>query len=145
MYLEPAATLDVDVFVTLPASEESSLLTLSPIYDYLGKHGGIVQHEHIVVGGWPIQFLPPSNALEREAIAEAVAVSVEEVSIRVMTAEHLVAIALKTGRAKDNIRILHFIEQQAVSREKLRPILERHGLIPKWRDFERRYLEGSRG
>jgi hypothetical protein len=72
-------------------------------------------------------------------------VSVEEVSIRVMTAEHLVAIVLKTGRAKDNIRILHFIEQQAVSRENLRPILERHGLIPKWRDFERRYLEGSRG
>ena len=40
LYLEPAATLDVDVFVTLPAVAGSSLLMLSPIYDYLRAHGG---------------------------------------------------------------------------------------------------------
>jgi hypothetical protein len=51
LYLEPAATLDVDIFVTLPSIEGSSLVTLSPLYDYLRRHGGKVQHEHIVVGG----------------------------------------------------------------------------------------------
>src|SRR5215475_8449902 len=76
LYLEPAATLDVDVFVVLPKSEQ---------------HGGGVQHEHIVIGGWPVQFLPPSNELE-----------------------HLVAIALRTGRAKDRARIIQFVEQKAV-------------------------------
>jgi len=145
LYLEPAATLDVDVFVTLPVVEGSSLLTLSPIYDYLRGHGGTVEHEHIVVGGWPIQFLPPANQLEREAITEAVEVTVEGVSTRVMTAEHLVAIALKTGRAKDNIRILHFIEQKAVNRCRLNEILERHGLAKRWQEFERRYLEENLG
>jgi len=145
LYLEPAATLDVDVFVTLPAMEGSSLLTLSPIYEYLVQHGGIVQHEHILVGGWPIQFLPPANELEREAVAEAVETSVQGVPTRVMTAEHLVAIALQTGRAKDNIRVLQFIEHEAVSSEKLMRVLVRHGLVDKWKAFERRYLEGSRG
>jgi hypothetical protein len=80
LYLEPAATLDVDVFVTLPVVEGSSLLTVSPIYDYLRTRGGTVEHEHIVVGGWPIQFLPPANDLEREAIDRAVATTVHEVS-----------------------------------------------------------------
>ena len=145
LYLEPAATLDIDVFVTLPALEGSSLLTLSPIYDYLREHGGKVEHEHIVVGGWPIQFLPPANELEREAITDAVETSVQGVPTRVMTSEHLVAIALQTGRAKDHIRILQFIEQEAINREKLRDLLERHSLIEKWREFERKYLEGLRG
>jgi len=145
LYLEPAATLDVDIFVTLPAIAGSSLLTLAPIYDYLRQHGGTVQHEHIIVGGWPIQFLPPGNDLEREAIAEAVETSVQGVPVRVMTAHHLVAIALHTGRAKDNARILQFIEQDAVDRGKLKNVLVRHGLTQRWQDFERRYLEGTRG
>ena len=144
LYLEPAATLDVDVFVTLPVVEGSSPLTLSPIYDYLRGHGGTVAHEHIV-GGGPIQCLPPANELEREAITEAVEVTVQRVSTRVMTAEHLVAIALKTGRAKGNIRILHFFEQKAVNRCQLNEILERHGLAKRWREFERRYLEENLG
>ena len=145
LYLEPAATLDVDVFVTLPTAEGSSLISLSPIYNYLQERGGTLQHEHIVLGGWPIQFLPPSNELEREAVEDAIAATVQEVRTWVMTAEHLVAIALHTGRAKDRIRILQFIEQSAVDRDKLRDILERHGLTPKWQEFERKYLEGSRG
>lgn len=145
LYLEPAATLDIDVFVNLPSAQGSSLLTLSPIYEYLRQHGGTVQHEHIVVGGWPIQFLPPANELEREAIAQAIETSVQGVPTRVMTSEHLVAIALQTGRAKDNIRILQFIEQEAVHRGKLNDVLVRHGLTQKWQEFERGYLEGTRG
>ncbi len=145
LYLEPAATLDIDVFVMLPTAEGSSLLSLSPIYDYLRAQGGTVQHEHIVIGGWPVQFLPPANELEREAVAEAVAATVQDVSTWVMRPEHLVAIALHTGRAKDHIRVLQFIEQDAVDRDKLKTVLERHGLTPKWRAFRRRYLEGTDG
>jgi hypothetical protein len=59
-----------------------------------------------------------------------------------MSAQRLVAIALCTGRAKDHFRILQFIEQDGVDRGKLRDILERHGLTPKWRQFEGKYLEG---
>jgi hypothetical protein len=143
LYLEPAATLDVDIFVTLPAAPDSLLLSLGPIYDYLKALGGTVKDEHIIVGGWPVQFLPPSNDLEREAVTESVAASVEGVTTWVMSAEHLVAIALRTGRAKDHIRVLQFVEQKAVDREKLQSILERHGLSSKWLQFENRYLDGT--
>ncbi|MFZ0770365.1 MAG: hypothetical protein WCA49_14795 [Candidatus Sulfotelmatobacter sp.] len=143
-YLEPAATLDVDIFVVLPTSP-GGLLSLSPIYDYLKARGGKAEDEHIVIGGWPVQFLPASDELELEALAEAVPTTIEDAGTWVMTAEHLAAIALRTGRPKDYNRILQFIEQGAVDRKKLRIIAERHNLTGKWQQFERRFLEGTHG
>jgi hypothetical protein len=49
MYLEPAATLDVDIFALIPASSESPLLSLTPIYDYLKARGGVIEYEHIKI------------------------------------------------------------------------------------------------
>jgi hypothetical protein len=144
-YLEPAATLDVDIFVILPTAPGGLLLSLSPIYDYLKARGGTVEDEHIVIGGWPVQFLPTSDALELEALAEAVPTTVEDTGTWVMTAEHLAAIALRTGRPKDHNRILQFIEQGAVDRMKLQIIVERHDLTGKWKQFEHRFLEGTHG
>jgi hypothetical protein len=141
LYLEPAATLDVDIFVTLPAAPDSLPLTLAPIYEYLKARGGVVRDEHIVIGGWPVQFISPSDDLEREAVAESLAKEVEGVPTRVMSPEHLVGIALNTGRSKDYIRILQFIEHSAVDRERLESVLERHGLNSKWRQFESKYLD----
>ncbi|HVI10116.1 MAG TPA: hypothetical protein VND65_17640 [Candidatus Binatia bacterium] len=145
LYLEPAATLDIDIFVVLPTAERSSLVSLTKIYDYLKAKGGKVTREYIEIGGWPIQFLPPANELEREAVASAVRATVEDVPTWVMSAEHLVAIALQTGRSKDHIRILQFLEQGVVSRKKLEDILQRHRLNSKWRQFQERYLEGTHG
>lgn len=138
-YLQPAATLDVDIFVTLPTVPGSSLLSLTPIYDYLKTRGGRVEDEYIVLGNWPVQFLPPSDELEREAVDQAVSTEVEGVATWVMTAEHLVAIALRTGRTKDHNRILQFIEQDAVDRGKLQRVIESHGLASKWKRFEQKY------
>jgi hypothetical protein len=101
-YLEPAATVDLDIFATLPAAAGGLLLSLAPIYEYLKSHGGKVVDEYIEIGGWPVRFLPPSNDLEMEAVTEAVATEVEGTTTWVMTAEHLVAIALRTGRSKDH-------------------------------------------
>lgn len=143
LYLEPAATLDVDIFVTLPTVPGSPLVTLSPIYSYLKAHGANVQDEYIEIGGWPLQFLPPSNALEEEAVASSVRATVEGVTTWVMSAEHLVAIALRTGRSKDHIRILQFIERKAVDRAKLQSLIVKHGLSGKWEQFQRKYLEGN--
>jgi hypothetical protein len=140
-YLAPAATVDLDVFVTLPAASGKLLVSLSPIYEFLKSRGGTVRDEYIVVGDWPVQFLLPGDALEEEAVREAVSTSVEGVFARVMTAEHLIAIGLKTGRAKDHNRILQFIEQVAYDPARLNDILERHGLSAKWREFKHRFLE----
>jgi len=142
LYLEPAATLDVDIFVVLPTVPGSLLLSLAPLYDYLKARGCEVKDEHIVIGDWPVQFLAPGDDLEKEAVAESVSTKVEGVTTWVMSAEHLVAIALRTGRSKDHIRILQFIEQDGVDRPKLQALLERHLLTVKWMQFERKYLEG---
>src|SRR5215813_11816093 len=92
LYLEPAATLDVDIFVVLPASS-SGLVSLSPIYEYLKARGCVEKQEHIIIGDWPVQFISPSDALESEAVVEAITATVDEVQTKIMSAEHLVAIA----------------------------------------------------
>jgi len=140
-YLAPAATVDLDLFVTLPGTS-GPLVSLSPIYEYLKSRGCMEQDEYIVVKEWPVQFLTPANALQEEAVNKAVSTSVEGVPTRVISAENLVAIALETGRAKDHTRILQFVEEGAVDREKLNDILQRHGLSAKWSQFEQRFLKG---
>lgn len=59
----------------------------------------------------------------------------------IMLAEHLVAIALATGRAKDHIRILQFIHEKAVDIEWLLSILRNHRLLSRWEQFENRFLK----
>jgi len=140
LYLEPAAMLDVDVFVSLPADRGSPLVSLAAIYEYLKVRGGRTEGEHVVIGGWPVQFLPVSTALEEEGLREAVETHVEGVSAWVMKAEHLAAIALQTGCAKDHARILQFMEQDAVDRNDLERIVKAHGLAPKWGKFKARFM-----
>jgi hypothetical protein len=144
-YIEPAATVDLDVFVMLPAAASHTLISLSPIYEYLKAKGGREESEYIVLGDWPVQFLVPSDALEIEAIAQAVPIEVDGARTWVMSPEHLAAIALRTDRPKDHIRIIQFISQGALDRDKLNTLLLRYGLIEKWKHFENRFLEGTRG
>ena len=141
-YLEPMATMDVDVFVSFKETG-SGLISLAPIYAYLKAKGYELRGEYVVIGGWPVQFLPSADALGEEAVAEAVAAEVEGSPTRVMTAEHLVAIALQLGRAKDHARILQFTEAGVLDTGKLDSILDRHGLREKWTRFERRFLDGA--
>ena len=139
-YLEPSATFDVDIFVVLPTGAASSLTSLAPIYEYLKRHGCREQGEHIVIGDWPVQFLPASNPLEEEALEHAVQADVEGIPTFVLSAEHLVAIALRTGRAKDYNRVLQFLDQANLNQTKLKAILGRHQLESKWDEFRRKYL-----
>jgi hypothetical protein len=138
-YLDPAATVDLDIFVELPNPRGGTLISLEPVYRFLKSRGGTELDEYIVIGGWPVQVLPPSNPLEEEAIREAVATEADSVPTWVMRAEYLVAIALSVGRAKDHARVLKFLEQKVVDREKLEAVLERHNLTSKWKEFERKY------
>ena len=64
-YLEPVATLDVDVFVSFKPEAASVIVSPQRIYDYLTARGGTVQGEYIVVSGWPVQFLPPPGRWEK--------------------------------------------------------------------------------
>src|SRR5688572_21885057 len=109
-YLEPVATLDVDVFIAFKPQAGQLLVTPQPIFEYLLARGGTMQGEYVMIAGWPVQFLPAGNPLLEEALTRAVEHDVEGTPVRVFTAEHLAAIALQTGRAKDKARLLQFIE-----------------------------------
>jgi hypothetical protein len=138
-WIEPVTTKDIDVFVTLPTSPGSSLLTLGPIYEYLLARGFQPRGQHIVIEGWAVEFVPPGTPLVEEALAEAVERDVNGVATRVFTAEHLAAISLQVGRARDHDRVSRFLEQDALDIARFEAILTRHDLLEKWREFQQRY------
>ena len=139
-YLEPVATLDVDVFIAFKPQAGQLLVSPQPLFEYLLARGGTMQGEYVVIAGWPVQFLPAGNPLLEEALAGAVEHDVEGVSVRVFTAEHLAAIALQTWRAKDKARLLQFVEAGALDTTCFQAIVDRHGLVDRWREFERQFL-----
>jgi hypothetical protein len=61
----------------------------------------------------------------------------------VFTAEHLAAVALQTGRAKDKTRLLQFVESEAMDMTWFLEILTRHDLLGRWRVFEQAFLRGE--
>ena len=139
-YLEPVATLDVDVFISFRPDSGKLIASPQPIFDYLKARGGKMEGEYIVLAGWPVQFLPATGPLVEEALAQAVEKDVAGAPARVFTAEHLAAVALQTGRAKDKARLLQFIETGALDTSRFQAIISRHGLLAAWKRFEKQFL-----
>ena len=83
--------------------------------------------------GVPVQFLPVFNALLEESLREAIDVPHEEVTTRVLTAEHLLAVCLQTGRAKDRDRVRLLREEAELAPAYLQTTRERHQLLEKWK------------
>jgi hypothetical protein len=139
-YLEPVATLDVDIFIAFSTDLGRKIVSLEPIYDYLKSKGCNAEDQYIVIGGWPVQFLPCQGSLLEEALAKAIERDVESIRTHVFSAEHLAAIALQTGRAKDKARLLQFIEAGVMDKALLREIVTRHELLAQWGRFEEQFL-----
>jgi hypothetical protein len=131
-YTEAVATMDADVLVALPPG--SAL-------DLLRPKGYKPEGEAILVGDWPVQFIPAFSSLTEEAMREAQTTEVEGVRIRVVSAVHLAVIALSAGRPKDFARILSLLESGAVTREQVRRLADQHGLSSAWRRFQAKFLE----
>ena len=131
-YTEPVLTFDLDVFVLLQSSA-TGLVSLAPIYDALRTRGYKEEQECILIEGVPVQFLPAYNALIEEALAQAREIDYEGVPARVVRAEHLIAICLQTGRAKDRARVAMLREQAKLDQNFLADVLRRHQLEDKWK------------
>lgn len=140
-FLEPLVTEDVDIFVHLKPAPGQFLVSLEPIYQFLRAEGAEQVGEYLVLAGWPVQFLPPTSPLVEEALEQAIETDAEGVRIRVFSAEHLAAIALETGRAKDKARVQQFIESESLDLGRLAEILSRHGLVARWRELERQFFK----
>lgn len=117
------------------------VLNLTPIYEACARLGYETRGDALEIEGWPVQFLPASNPLLAEAVREAVSREAEGLTTRVMTAEHLMAIALQTGRAKYHARLIMFVEAGVADMNRLRDILARHSLLEAWTKFEKRFLQ----
>jgi hypothetical protein len=122
LYLEPVATLDVDIFVAFRPEPGRLIASPQPIFDYLTRRGATVDGEYLVIAGWPVQFLPPTGPLGEEALALAQETEVDGEPAHVFTAEHLAALALQTGRAKDRARLLQFIEAGVLDPDRFQTI-----------------------
>lgn len=144
-YIEPTVTEDLDILISFDAASEppgSGLVTLSPILAYLKTKGyGEYRKEGLLIEGWPVQFLPVADDLDAEALDQAQEVDIRigdaggSVKARVLRPEHLVAISLRVGRAKDAIRIIQFLDARALNVKHLCEILDRHRLADAWRAF----------
>jgi hypothetical protein len=138
-YIDPFTTEDLDIFFAIRGAE-STLDFLAPIYEYLTQRGYKADGVMINIEGWPVQFLPLYNPLVEEAVEQANETDYGHTPLRVIRAEHLVAIMLDTGRPKDYARITRFLEVGTVDMESLTDILSRHMLETKWRDNRWRFI-----
>ncbi len=77
---------------------------------------------------------------ERPARHSAIARVARSQSPSIIKAFDFVAIALKTGRAKDFARILQFIETGVLDTVRLDAVLARHRLLDTWENFGKRFL-----
>lgn len=131
-YSEAVLTEDLDAFVVL-SQPAGSLVTLTPIYDFLKQRGASEEREHLWLAGTLLQIIPAYDHLSDEAVREAVEKQIGQTTTRVMRVEHLLALALKTGRKKDHARIALLLKEAAVDSDRLADILQRHGLSDQWK------------
>ncbi len=136
-YTQPVPTRDADILIAIPGT--AGLDILRPVYDYCRARGLSLDGECVLVGPWRVQFFPPFSRLTEEALQHAEVGDFEGVPVRVIQADHLALIALDTGRHKDFMRILALVDSGAISLDALRPLADRHGLMPKLKAFRKQF------
>ena len=124
-YVEPFATYDADIFF-LP-KERGLDAGIPAIYAHLQTRGWQVEREHLLLRGFPVQFLA-ANGLTEEAVREAERIDYEGVPAKVFRAEHIVAIAASVGRQKDKARIEQLLQQADLDKTYLENVLQRYKL-----------------
>ena len=125
-YTEAFATMDLDIFVLF--LDETDLLPLAPVYARL-REWGYCPDEHerecINIEGTPVQFLPAYDALLQEALACSQPFEYEGVETKVMLPEYLAAIAARTGRTKDQLRVQMLLESGKCDKKRYEQLLSK--------------------
>jgi hypothetical protein len=142
-YVQPTLTVDLDILVSIAHfdARRSGLILLTPIETALAAMGYSERSDvGIMIEGWPVQFLPAASELDDEALKHAVELNIRltadpPLKARCLSAEYVVAFAIKLGRLKDLARVEAFLGQEAVDFVALKDVLERHNLLGPWRSF----------
>ena len=114
-------------------------MVLRPLYERLQALGGKIKNEFVVIGKWPVQILPAYTPLVEEAVTHAADQLFEDLTVKVVNASYLCAIALQTGRPKDYLRIHTLIESGHVQSDKLAELVNRFALNQRWEIYVKRY------
>lgn len=124
-YVEPFTTYDADIFF-IP-KDKGLTAGMPAIYAHLLAQGWQVEGEHLLLRGFPVQFLAVGGLTE-EAVREAERIDYEGVPAKVFRAEHIIAIAASVGRAKDKVRIEQLLQQADLDKTYLADVFARHKL-----------------
>lgn len=128
-WTEPVPTYDLDVLVFLP-QPTVGLVSLDALHRWAEENGFPASEEHLIIHGVPTQFLPSPSVLSDEAIRTAKEVEYEAIPVRVVLPEYLVALylepAARTPRRRERAALL--MELPTLNQDRLRDIMERHGL-----------------
>ncbi len=133
-YIEPVTTFDLDIFIIL--KQESKLISLTTIYDWLIKKGYKTEKEQIIIEGVPVQFIPVYNELVMDAVINAEKKEYGETDTFVISKEYLFALMLQTNRPKDRDRMHKFFEQVDFSENELKKILMKFQLTESYNKFK---------
>lgn len=138
-YLEPYLTDDIDVFISPVVVGANGLVSYGRIYSYLDELGYKPERGYVKIEGWLVQFVPASESVQEEAVAQADRVAFAGEYTSIFSAEHLAAELLRSGRPKDHARVVALLESEQMDMEVFRDIIRRHGLAEKWSEFATRY------
>ena len=142
LHNEPISTIDLDIFFFLSEKSDDPILNLEAIYEFAKQKGFSFDHEFVNIHGWLVQFVEASHSdLWSEAIENADTIKIEGFDVPVIGKEHLTAMWLLAGRAKDYQKIAMFCEAGFLNEAKLLDILERHDLRSKWEKESRRFTD----
>ena len=138
-WTEPFFTRDLDILIILYQEiKEKELIFLTPIYEYLKNRGCQWEGQWIIIGGVPVDFIV-ADKLATEAIENASQTEYDNVEVKVVVPEYLIALFLKAGREKDMMKIEMLLRETEIDIEKLDNILNRYGLIDKFVKFKEKY------
>ncbi len=132
-WVEPFFTRDLDIFV-IPIQQmtKKQIISFLPVYNYL-KNKGYNKWigQWLIIEGVSVEFLP-AEGLAKESVKNAVEVEFENVKIKVMTPEYLIALLLIAGRDKDIRKIEMLLNQTDVDMNRLMKILTKYNLTEKF-------------
>jgi hypothetical protein len=133
-YGEPFETKDLDLMMKLSLTP-GGLVDVGPVFRHFVNGGAVAEGQFLRLSRILVDIVPVADALDDEAVSEAMSARVGRQTARILTAEHAVAIAVRTGRPRDHMKIARLLESApgAVDLLKLEAILARHGLLDAWR------------
>ena len=137
-YGEPFETKDLDLMIKLSLTP-GGLVDVGPVYKHFVDGGAVAEGQFLRLSRILVDLVPAADALDEEALDRAADARVGRQTARILTAEHAVAIAVRTGRPRDNMKIARLLASapESVDHRKLEDVLSRHGLVEAWKRLQR--------